>query len=250
MIHANRLVAHRGYQSKYPENTALGLNQAIEAGALFIELDVQFSLDQLPIIYHDTNLSRVSGQDTSVFELNRDSLLAIAAYEPSRLGDQFIDEKIAPLEILVDILRRNPLVTAFVEIKDEAIQHCSRSLISQTIQAILDPVKGQTVLMSFDYALAVAAREAKWPLVGAVLHQWEDLDDPLIRQAHPDYIYVDHKIIPADFDLESAQQLASCKLVTYEVGNILLAQQLLSRGVDMLETFEIALLLNDNFFLA
>ena len=36
MIHANRLVAHRGYQSKSPENTALGLNQAIEAGALFI----------------------------------------------------------------------------------------------------------------------------------------------------------------------------------------------------------------------
>jgi glycerophosphoryl diester phosphodiesterase len=246
MIHVDRLVAHRGYQSKYPENTALGLNQAIEAGARFIELDVQFSLDQLPIIYHDTNLMRVSNIDIEISETLRETLLEQSAYEPNRLGDQFIDEKIAPLEGLVDILQRNPQVTAFVEIKDEAIQHCSRELISQTIQAILEPVKGQTVLMSFDYALAVAAREAKWPLVGAVLHQWKDLDDPLIRQAHPDYIYVDHKIIPADFDLESAQQLASCKLVTYEVGNILLAQQLLSRGVDMLETFEIGNLIGSS----
>jgi len=246
MIHVDRLVAHRGYQSKYPENTALGLNQAIEAGARFIELDVQFSLDQLPIIYHDTNLMRVSNIDIEISETLRETLLEQSAYEPNRLGDQFIDEKIAPLEGLVDILQRNPQVTAFVEIKDEAIQHCCRELISQTIQAILEPVKGQTVLMSFDYALAVVAREAKWPLVGAVLHQWEDLDDPLIRQAHPDYIYVDHKIIPADFDLESAKQLANCKLVTYEVGNILLAQQLLSRGVDMLETFEIGNLIGSS----
>ena len=245
MIHANRLVAHRGYQSKYPENTAVGLNQAIEAGALFIELDVQFSLDQLPIIYHDTNLVRVSNLNIEVSKTLRATLLKYSAYEPSRLGDQFIDEKIAPLEILVDILRRNPLVTAFVEIKDEAIQHCSRSLISQTIQAILDPVRDQTVIMSFDYALALAAREAQWPQVGVVLHRWEHLDNPLIRQARPDYIYADHKIIPAYFALEAAQQLTNCKLVTYEVGDTLLAQQLLGRGVDMLETFEIALLLND-----
>jgi hypothetical protein len=99
--------------------------------------------------------------------------------------------------------------------------------------------------MSFDYALALAAREAQWPQVGVVLHRWEHLDNPLIRQARPDYIYVDHKIIPADFALETAQQLTNCKLVTYEVGDTLLAQQLLGRGVDMLETFEIALLLND-----
>jgi len=78
-----------------------------------------------------------------------------------------------------------------------------------------------------------------------VLHRWEHLDNPLIRQARPDYIYVDYKIIPADCALESAQPLSNCKLVTYEVGDSLLAQQLLGRGVDMLETFEIALLLND-----
>jgi hypothetical protein len=104
-------------------------------------------------------------------------------------------------------------------------------------------VMSQVVIMSFDYQLAVAAREAEWPLVGVVLRNWTDLDHPLVSRARPDYIYVDHKIVPADFDRDSTQQLNNCKLVTYEVGNNQLAQELLRRGVDMLETFEIAQLI-------
>ena len=98
MIHPSKLVAHRGYQAKYPENTALSLIKAIEAGALFIELDVQFSGDRLPIIYHDTDLQRVSGQSGSVLTATRDELLSCPAYEPQRLGDTFKGEKISPLE--------------------------------------------------------------------------------------------------------------------------------------------------------
>ena len=65
-LNAEELVAHRGFRGKYPENTALSITQAIKSGALFVELDVQFSLDKLPIIYHDTNLARVSGADKDV----------------------------------------------------------------------------------------------------------------------------------------------------------------------------------------
>ena len=243
MIHPKQLVAHRGYQAKYPENTTLSLNKAIAAGAHFIELDVQFSLDQLPIIYHDTNLRRVSGADVEIAKTSREQLLKYAAYEPERLGEQFIEEPIPPLESLVEILQSHPQVTAFVELKEESIAHCGREIISESVYSILRPVMSQVVIMSFDYQLAVAAREAEWPLVGVVLRNWSDLDHPLVSRARPDYIYVDHKIVPADFDRDSTQQLNNCKLVTYEVGNNQLAQELLRRGVDMLETFEIAQLI-------
>ena len=244
MIHPKLLVAHRGYQAKYPENTALSLTKAIEAGARFIELDVQFSLDQLPIIYHDIDLMRVSGAEVEVAKTTREILLGYPAYEPMRLGEQFIEEPISPLESLVGILQQNPKVTAFVEIKDESIAHCGREIIAESILSILEPVMSQTVIMSFDYQLAITAREAEWPLVGVVLRTWDDLDHPLVNQARPDYIYVDHKIIPADVDLENAPQLANCKLVTYEVGDKTLASELLGRGVDMLETFEIERLIS------
>lgn len=243
MIHPKQLVAHRGYQAKYPENTALSLNKAITAGARFIELDVQFSLDQLPIIYHDTNLRRVSGADVEIAKTSREQLLKYPAYEPERLGEQFIEELISPLESLVEILQRHPQVTVFVELKDESIVHCGREIISESVHSILQAVMSQVVIMSFDYQLAVAAREAEWPLVGVILRNWTDLDHPLVSRARPDYIYVDHTIVPADFDRDSTQQLNNCKLVTYEVGNNQLAQELLRRGVDMLETFEIAQLI-------
>jgi glycerophosphoryl diester phosphodiesterase len=243
MIHPSKLVAHRGYQAKYPENTALSLTKAIKAGAVFIELDVQFSADRLPIIYHDVDLLRVSGTDLSVFLADRADLLCQPAYEPARLGNKFIDEKISPLEILVDILVANPQVTAFVEIKDESVDHCGREAMIQSVMEILQPVKQQSVMMSFDYPLAIAAREAGWPMVGVVLKSWDDLQHPELALALPDYIYSDYNIIPDQYDLRNSPQLAAAQLVTYEVGTAALAQTLLGRGVDMLETFEIEVLL-------
>ena len=244
MIHPSKLVAHRGYQAQFPENTALSLNQAITAGALFIELDVQFSSDKLPIIYHDTDLQRVSGAPVQVFSTTRDKLLAYPACEPNRLGRAFENETIAPLETIVDILLANPQVTAFIEIKEESIEHCGRGLISTSVQEILQPVAAQTVIMSFDYPLAINARQAGWPLVGVVLKNWMDLSITDVVAAQPDYIFTDHNIIPTDCRLEQIGILSNARLVAYEVATPALANDLLRRGVDMLETFEIEAMLN------
>ena len=244
MIHPSKLVAHRGYQAQFPENTALSLNQAITAGALFIELDVQFSSDKLPIIYHDTDLQRVSGAPVQVFSTTREKLLTYRACEPSRLGRAFEDETISPLEAIVDILLANPQVTAFIEIKEESIEHCGRERITTAVQQILQPVAMQTVIMSFDYLLAISARQAGWPLVGVVLKNWADLSNTDVVTAQPDYIFTDHNIIPTDCQLEQIDILSNALLVAYEVATPTLANDLLRRGVDMLETFEIEAMLN------
>ena len=39
------LIAHRGYPAHYPENTLIGLEAAIKAGAERIEFDIQLSAD-------------------------------------------------------------------------------------------------------------------------------------------------------------------------------------------------------------
>ncbi|MDE0746552.1 MAG: glycerophosphodiester phosphodiesterase family protein [Porticoccaceae bacterium] len=245
-LNAEELVAHRGYRAKYPENTALSINKAIDAGALYVELDVQFSQDKLPIIYHDTTLSRVSGSDKSVFAFKRDELLVYPAYEPERLGDTFIAEKISPLESLVAILEANPDVKAFVELKDESIDHCGRELMLESVQQILQPVADRAVIMSFDYSLALGARKSGWPLVGLVLKQWDDLYLEEVKAAEPDFIYTDHLIIPPKCDLAAIEVLRDATLVAYEVGSQALGHSLLGRGVDMLETFEIeAMLITD-----
>ena len=61
--------------------------------------------------------------------------------------------------------------------------------------------------MSFDYELCAKARASDWPLVGVVLEAWQDLESDRIQQIEPDFIYVDHEIIPENYDLPAANFL-------------------------------------------
>jgi len=230
------LVAHRGLQSRFPENTLLALKKAIDAGAKYIELDVQFSADCLPIIYHDPDLQRVSGIKGNVWDYPLKKLLCISAYEPDRLGNRFKTETIAPLKALVDLLKENPQVTAFVELKEESIVHCGRDLMLERVMHILASVKSQVVLISYDYCVVEAATKAQWGQVGVVLKQWQDLETDTVKSITADYIFFDHKKLPQQI---SGLDSIKGKLVAYEVGDIALGKELINKGVSMLETFEI-----------
>ena len=232
----NILIAHRGLQSRFPENTLLALKKAIDTGAQYIELDIQFSADCLPIIYHDHDLQRVSGIQGNVWDYPRKELLGISAYEPQRLGNRFKTETIAPLEALVALLQQNPQVTAFVELKEESIAHCGRDLMLERVMNILAPVKPQVVLISYDYCLVEAARKAQWGQVGVVLKQWQDLETNTVKNISSDYIFVDHEKMPQQITgLDAIKGI----LVAYEVGDIALGKELINKGVSMLETFEL-----------
>lgn len=52
--------AHRGFSGKYPENTMLAFEKAVEAGADGIELDVQLTKDGEVVIIHDESIDRTT----------------------------------------------------------------------------------------------------------------------------------------------------------------------------------------------
>ncbi len=53
-------IAHRGFSGKYPENTMLAFQKAIEAGADGIEMDVHFTKDNELVIIHDELIDRTT----------------------------------------------------------------------------------------------------------------------------------------------------------------------------------------------
>ena len=53
-------IAHRGFRSKYPENTMLAFKKAVEAGCDGIEFDVHLSKDGEVVIIHDETLERTT----------------------------------------------------------------------------------------------------------------------------------------------------------------------------------------------
>ena len=54
------VAAHRGSSGTAPENTLAAYRQAVEAGADFVEADVQMTLDGYAVAFHDKNLSRTT----------------------------------------------------------------------------------------------------------------------------------------------------------------------------------------------
>ena len=62
------IIAHRGYSAKYPENTILSFQKALEAKADYIELDVLLTQDGVLVVTHDPNTIRLTGNDYVVEE--------------------------------------------------------------------------------------------------------------------------------------------------------------------------------------
>ena len=52
--------AHRGFSGKYPENTILAFQKALEEGVDGIELDVQLTSDGELVIIHDERVDRTT----------------------------------------------------------------------------------------------------------------------------------------------------------------------------------------------
>ena len=52
--------AHRGYSGRYPENTRLAFDKAIEAGSDQVELDIRLSRDGQLFVIHDATLDRTT----------------------------------------------------------------------------------------------------------------------------------------------------------------------------------------------
>ena len=53
-------IAHRGASGRYPENTRLAFEKALEAGVDMIEIDCQLSADGHVVVFHDERLNRTA----------------------------------------------------------------------------------------------------------------------------------------------------------------------------------------------
>ena len=89
MIIPPKLIAHRGYTQHYPENTLLGLEAAIEAGAEYIEVDIQLSKDQVVFLFHDRNLQRLCGQKGALHDYSAAELSRFKASDPDRFAYKY-----------------------------------------------------------------------------------------------------------------------------------------------------------------
>ena len=102
------VIGHRGASQRFPENTLLSFQKALEAGAHAVELDVRLSRDGVPVVIHDATVDRTTGTSRAVGDL---SLRELAGLDAGR------GERIPSLADVLDGFRELPLL---VEIKETA----------------------------------------------------------------------------------------------------------------------------------
>jgi glycerophosphoryl diester phosphodiesterase len=232
---SERLVAHRGFAARYPENTRLALEQAVSAGARFLEVDVQLSSDVHPVLFHDRTLERMCGANGPVHARTLAELRGFSCAERAKFGEAFASVRIAELRDLVELLRAHRDVFAFVEIKRASIEAFGIEKVIEATLPQLDPVRSQVALISFSLPFLEVARARTEFLLGAVFDRIAESEQSDARSIAAELTFCDVEGLPADGPLGAG----SSKLAVYEVAEPALAVELFRRGVDLVETFAI-----------
>lgn len=60
LLNNKRLVSHRGYNETAPENTMSAFQKSYEYGYKYVETDVTFTADDVPVLLHDDSIDRTS----------------------------------------------------------------------------------------------------------------------------------------------------------------------------------------------
>ncbi len=234
-----RLVAHRGWQNRYPENTLPAIAAAIAAGARNIEIDIQLSGDGVAMLFHDARMERLCQRHDSVFDHSAAELQGIVVFEPERFSRQQFDTTVCTLAQAVELIAEHPQINLYVELKKQSIARFGRSSVLDAVEQALAPIKHQAILISFDFGILRLARRRGWKRVGPILTLWRNIRSKTVAALEPDCIFTNTQLIPK----RSRLQKLRYRLVVYEVGSEDEASYWLERGVHQVETFRIGELL-------
>ena len=232
---APKLVAHRGWALRYPENTRLALLAAIEAGGRYLEVDVQVSADGVPFLFHDRTLERLCGVKGPLHAREAAELDGLFASEKGSFGKRFQYEPLARLDHVLELLDLHPDVFCFVELKGISLEHHGTEAVLDRVLPLLEDYRERCALISFSVPALHAARARTDIALGPVLEDWDELRSQAVRSLEAEYVFCDIKLLPN----EGRLRLPSGRLAVYEVANPELALELVERGADFVETFAI-----------
>lgn len=94
-----RIIAHRGYSAKHPENSMAAFRAAVEAGAGGIELDIHLSATGEAVVFHDFSLERLHGDPRRLVELSSSELASFGIPLLEELFATFSDRIFYDVEI-------------------------------------------------------------------------------------------------------------------------------------------------------
>ena len=112
---------HRGYAAKYPENTLISYEAAIDLGVDCFEFDIWLSKDKVPVLMHDCNASRTCGVNKNLQDMTLAEIKTLEPAYTAKFGDEFVGRGITvpTLRELCELVqKKRPGMSLGVEIKE------------------------------------------------------------------------------------------------------------------------------------
>ena len=222
-----KVIAHRGAPCHAPENTTPALLAAIDAGALYIETDVQLASSGEACLFHDDNLERTSNGRGN-FEAQRwQDIQQLDAGSWFDVG--FKDTRIPLLAEWLQVAAQHR-VGLNIEIKPsqqtQAVVDATHAVIDQYWSEDLPPLiissKSKQVL---HYSAKIAPTVAR----GWVCTRWHFFGVKILRQLDCVSLHIKHNFLSAS--RVKAVRDAGFHVLAYTVNDQARAQQLFDWGV-------------------
>ncbi|MFN3285106.1 MAG: glycerophosphodiester phosphodiesterase [bacterium] len=179
-----RVCAHRGGAGLAPENTLAACRQVLQSGIRWLEVDVRYTADRVPVLVHDETVDRTTDGHGAVRQFRFAQLRELDA--GSWFSDAYRGERVPSVEELLELLTRYPEAGVYVEVKEQGEE--GKQLAQEVVDladrwGLVDRVR----LASFWAEPLLRAREVRPELRRVALQDASDPADPLefvrLRQA-------------------------------------------------------------------
>ncbi|MDX8405478.1 MAG: glycerophosphodiester phosphodiesterase family protein [Mariprofundus sp.] len=213
---ADYLVAHRGDRTGGGENTLAAFACAVSAGARYAECDIQFTRDNIPVVIHDNNLTRLCDRPYTAVSASELSLLQQAC------SDHFT---LSTLNELLLWLPQQPQLTMFIEIKPDIRARLNEAAIADLLASHI-PIREQVVLISESGHILDACKARFACRTGWVAEGNERPESPL------DYVFMPF----SEADTIAVWHARGVQVGLYTINDATLATAMLITGADLIET--------------
>ncbi len=234
-----QLVAHRGYMEKYPENSWMGVKAAMDAGACWVEFDLQMCGDGKFVLLHDASLKHTADIEKTVFEIGIKEFKTISLHEQERFEHKYYPLPVTTLENVLRKLSHYPQIKVMIEIKEESLNHWGVPKVMDSLLQQLAPHSGNCVLISFSYEALEYARSNSELDVGWVLHEFDHEHKIQAILLKPDYLICNHQKLPS----HGTPWSGPWQWMLYDITSPEVALAWGKAGVDLIETRDIGAML-------
>ncbi len=197
-----QVAAHRGFSIQAPENTMLSFSMATRRGANVLEMDVQFSADGVPFIFHDSDVGTLTfgnGALTALTSAEIDALTFRQLAGTALEGSVRIPRLASYLQFA-----REECVHTFLELKGTMSSGQIQQVVSMVIEAGLESLV-TVICFTYSYLQQVRAITPSIRL-GYLVSSAADYEAKVDLTA---------ALAPADISPDASSVLANPGLVTY-----------------------------------